>query len=54
MNGGGKLPKRIALNVAQRDIEVNELRFVCGNCHRDIALTDDLREIGVVAGMGAE
>ena len=50
----GELPERIALDIAQRDIEVNELGVVGGCRHRDVALTDDLREVGVVAGVSTE
>ena len=51
---GGEFPERVALDVPQRDMEVDELRLVSRCRDRDVTLADDLREIGVVAGVGAE
>ena len=49
-----ELAERVALNIAQRDIESDELRVVSRCRDRDVALADDLREVGVVAGVGTE
>ena len=37
-----ELPERVALDIAQWNIEVNELRVVGRCCDRDVAITDRL------------
>ena len=49
-----QFPEGVSLDVTQGDMEIDKLWVVrrCGN--GDVLLTDHLREIGVVAGMGTE
>ena len=51
---GGQFPKRIALNIGQRNMEIDVFRLFQRCRHRNIPLTDDLLEVGVVAGVGAQ
>ena len=51
---GREFPERIALDIAQRNIENNELRVVRRRRDRNVALTDHVRKISVVARVSAE
>ncbi len=51
---GFEFAKRIALNVAQLNVEMNELRLAGRRLHGHIPLTDDVGEIRVVARVGTE
>ena len=48
------LPKRIALDLAERNVQMNELRVIDRSRHRNVARADDFGKIGVVAGMRTE